>query len=226
MMNRRKKVIWENFVKRRFKPSDREAASKTLTDKCAYAAAALTAIPIPATEVLGVMPLHVGMVTALGHIHDKDISADSASKLVLRIAATVGLSLVGSRVATTAAKVIMPGFGGIVAAPFMFASTKALGAVAQAYFERADELSADDIKSVYEAASKKAKREFDTSRSKSEEAFVMARDVAEQRTTSPGAQDSPRAASERLSELKDMLGQGLIDSDEFSDTKKRILAEL
>jgi uncharacterized protein (DUF697 family) len=148
MMNRRKKVIWENFVKGRFKPSDREAASKTLTDKCAYAAAALTAIPIPATEVLGVMPIHVGMVTALGHIHDKDISADSASKLVLRIAATVGLSLVGSRVATTAAKVIMPGFGGIVAAPFMFA------------------------------------------------------------------------------ELKDMLGQGLIDSDEFSDTKKRILAEL
>ena len=212
-------MIWDYFVKKRFKPSDRERATKELTDRCGYAAAALTMIPMPGTELLGVMPIHVGMVTAIAHIHDKDISQDSATKLVLRIGATVGLSLVGSRMATTAAKVLMPGFGGVIAAPFMFASTKALGAVAKSYFEREEELSADDIKAVYEAAAKKAKQEFNADKAKSEEAQSMAQDAA---------QDAPldeRNATEKIGELKLMLDQGLIEESEFTNTKQRILAE-
>jgi uncharacterized protein (DUF697 family) len=211
-------MIWDYFIKRRFKPSDRERATTELTDKCGYAAAALTMVPIPGTETLGVMPIHVGMVTGIAHIYEKDISKDSATKLVLRIGATVGISLVGSRVATTAAKVIMPGMGGIIAAPFMFASTKAIGSVAKAYFERDEELSAGDIKAVYEAAAKKAKSEFQSDKAQSKDAQADAEAVAQN--------DDVRAPSDRLSELKQMLDQGLIEEADYSSTKERILADL
>ena len=214
-------MIWDYFIKRRFKPSDREKATTDLTDKCGYAAAALTMVPIPGTETLGVMPIHVGMVTAIAHIYEKDITQDSATKLVLRIGATVGISLVGSRVATTAAKVIMPGMGGVIAAPFMFASTKAIGSVAKSYFERDEELSAGDIKAVYEAAAKKAKREFQSDKAQSEDAQADAVAVAQN-----GDVSDVRAPSERLSELKEMLDQGLIEEADYASNKERILADL
>jgi uncharacterized protein (DUF697 family) len=214
-------MIWDYIIKRRFKPSDRERATTELTDKCGYAAAALTMVPVPGTELMGVMPVHVGMVTAIAHIHDKDISKDSATKLVMRIGATVGLSLVGSRAATTAAKIIMPGLGGIVAAPFMFASTKALGSVAKAYFEREEELSAGDIKAVYEAAAKKAKSEFRADKLESDEVQASADALVNLE-----AEAAPRGATERLSELKGMLEQGLIEEADYADAKTRILGEL
>ena len=86
--------------------ADREQKAKELAEKCGYAAAALTIFPIPLSEVVAVMPLHVGMVVATGTIYDVDVTRDSANQLILRIGATVGLSLIGSRIATTAAKVM------------------------------------------------------------------------------------------------------------------------
>ena len=209
--------VWEYFMKRTFKPSERELATVELTDKCGYATAAMTLVPVPGTEILGVMPIHVGMVTALANIYDKDITRDSATRLVMRIGATVGLSIVGSRAATTAAKLFLPGLGGVVAAPLMFASTKALGAVAKSYFERDEELSSDDIKAVYRAAATKAKAEFQKDKMDDEEIVTQATET----------KNSPKSApAERLSQLKDLLEQGLIESDDFETAKARILAEL
>tara|TARA_R110002072_G_scaffold49561_2_gene134546 strand:- start:1251 stop:1724 length:474 start_codon:yes stop_codon:yes gene_type:complete len=142
------------------------ARAHALTEKCGYAAAALTLIPIPGSELIAVMPVHVGMVVKMGEIYGVDLDQDSAMHLILRIGATVGLSLVGSRLATTAAKFLLPGLGGLISAPFMYASTIAIGRVAELYFLRGD-LSDREMRAVYKDSLKSAKGEFDPSKARS-----------------------------------------------------------
>src|SRR5690242_9958256 len=133
-------------------PSDsRDVRVKRLIERCGYAAAALTILPIPGSEVIGVMPLHVGMVVGIGDEYDAKLTRESAADLIMKIGATVGVSLVGSRLAMTAGKIILPGLGGLVAAPFMYASTLAIGSVARAYFESGCSMSDSEMKRVYEA---------------------------------------------------------------------------
>lgn len=186
-------------------------------EKSGYAAAALTIVPIPGSEVVAVMPIHVGMVVGIGHIYGHELSKQTATELVLKVGSAAGLSLVGSRIATTAAKVLLPGLGGLMAAPFMFASTMALGTVARAYFESNGQLSEEDMKSVYTTAQKEAKSSFDRTKMSSEEAQDAARSASEGRDQGP---------SERLSQLKKLLDQGLIEQTEYDETKARILKSL
>ncbi len=197
---------------------DRGAAAQDLIEKSGYAAAALTLIPLPGSEIVAVMPIHVGMVVGVGAIYGQSVTKKAATDIVVQICTTVGMSLVGSRIATTAAKVLLPGLGGFVAAPFMFASTLAIGAVARAYFESGCAMSDADMRSVYERAQRSARSSFDASRMRSEEA----RDAAEAAAT----QDEAEEPSDRLEKLRRLLDDGLIDQSEYDETKARVLSEL
>jgi uncharacterized protein (DUF697 family) len=206
--------------------TDRERGAKELTEKCGYAAAALTIIPLPGSEWVAVMPLHVGMVMGIAQIYGKEVSRDSARELVLRIGATVGLSLMGSHVATTAAKVILPGLGGLLAAPFMYASTQAIGAVARLYFEQGG-ISDEELESVYKDTLKRARKQFDPARARSNEAKDLANaataeagDAAPEPATRSTADQDPVA---RLERLKALLDKGLIEPEEYDAVKKRVL---
>jgi uncharacterized protein (DUF697 family) len=139
---------------------DTAARAHALTEKCGYAAAAITLLPLPGSEIVAVMPLHVGMVVKIGDLYGVDLDTDSAAHLILRIGATVGLSLVGSRIATTAAKFLLPGLGGLIGAPFMYASTIAIGRVAECYFHHG-ELSDREMRDVYKDSMRRAKKDFD-----------------------------------------------------------------
>jgi len=169
--------------------TERERAPKALAEKCGYAAAALTIIPIPGTELVAVMPLHVGMVMGIGQIYGVELTKDSAHELILRIGATVGMSLMGSKLATTAAKTFLPGFGGLLGAPFMYASTQAIGTVARIYFQQQGDLMNEDMKAIYERSLEQAKQEFDPSKAKASDATGMAKAAAE------GDLDQERAAA-------------------------------
>lgn len=204
-------------------------ASRDVTEKCGYAAAALTILPIPGSELIAVMPLHVGMVVKIGQIYGVDLDRDSATHLIMRIGATVGLSLVGSRIATTAAKVLLPGLGGLISAPFMYASTLAIGRVAELYFANGD-LDDREMKAIYQETLKKAKSSFDPSRARSADARREAETAAKQEAhgserqaeRAPEPQD-PLAQLERLSKLRDA---GAVSQDEYDAAKRRILATL
>ena len=130
--------------------TNNEQKADKLIEKCGYASAAMTIIPIPGSEIVAVMPIHVAMVTGIGSIYDCEVSQSSATKLVMEILTTAGLSLVGSRLAITTSKILLPGLGGIISAPFIFASTIAIGAVAKTYFRNDGDLDKNDIKSIYE----------------------------------------------------------------------------
>ena len=211
-------MFWKDILNRSYSDDEQEGAANELIEKCGYAAAALTIIPLPGSEIVAVMPIHVGMVVGIGHIYGHELTKQSATDMVLRIGTTVGLSLVGSRIATTAAKVLLPGLGGLLAAPLMYASTFAIGAVARAYFEAGGHLSADEIKSVYKKAAESAKSSFDPQRAKSSEAKQAATEAAQAE-----AKESP---SERLGKLKKLLDEGLIEQAEYDKTKAKILSEI
>jgi uncharacterized protein (DUF697 family) len=209
--------------------AEREEATRDLTEKCGYAAAALTILPIPLTEVVAVMPLHVGMVVGIGNIYGADVNKDSAQHLILRIGATVGLSLIGSRIATTVAKTFLPFLGGVISAPFMYASTIAIGSVARMYFQNQGTLSDAEIKDLYNTQFKRAKKGFDPKRARSSKAQDLAKAAAEEAKSSPSeaaGAAAPEAAEDpvaRLERLKALLDKGLIDQDEYDTVKQRIL---
>lgn len=195
----------------------------SLVETCGYAAAALTILPIPGSEILGVMPLHVGMVIGIAHHHDRTITRESATALILQIGATVGLSLVGSRLATTAAKIVLPGLGGIIAAPFMFASTIAIGAVADAFFRSEGKLSEAQMRTLYNETVKGAKSGFRPDKMREKAAVDQATSAV------ADADDAPpeaRGTIERLRKAKEMLAEGLIGQEEFDVLKARILSEV
>ncbi len=210
----------------------REERVKTLIERCGYAAAALTIIPIPGSEVIGVMPLHVGMVIGVGEEYGKTLTRDSAIELISRIGATVGLSLVGSRLAMTAGKIILPGLGGLVAAPFMFASTLAIGTVARLYFASDGDLSAREMKRAYDDELKRAKAAFDPSRARSAPARRAAEEAARGDDGGAPAPASKAAApsvdelADRLAKLDELREKGLVDDAEYERTKARILDSL
>ncbi|MCB9687809.1 MAG: DUF697 domain-containing protein [Alphaproteobacteria bacterium] len=198
-----------------------------LVETCGYATAALTILPIPGSEVLGVMPLHVGMVIGIANHYGRKITKESATQLILQIGATVGLSLVGSRIATTAAKFVLPGLGGLVAAPFMYASTLAIGAVADAYFSTNGDLSDEQMRAVYERTIKSAKKSYNPEEVGKKDAVDQAKAAVNQANTpaeEPAAE--PTDPMSRLKRAKTMLEEGLIDQAEFDAVRDRILKEL
>lgn len=209
----------------------KDTRCRRLVERCGYAAAALTILPIPGSEVIGVMPLHVGMVVGIAEEHGVKLTRESATDLILKIGATVGLSLVGSRLAMTAGKIILPGLGGLVAAPFMFASTLAIGAAARAYFETNGGLDEAEMKRVYERTARRAKSAFDPSKARSREARDMATQAAEAgEAGDAGAPAGPKASvddlAERLATLDELRERGAISEQDYERRKAQILDEV
>ncbi|MEM9070520.1 MAG: SHOCT domain-containing protein [Myxococcota bacterium] len=203
---------------------------QTLVERCGYAAAALTIIPIPGSEIIGVMPLHVGMVIGIGNEYGKSLTRESAAELVAEIGATVGLSLVGSRIAMTAGKIILPGLGGLVAAPFMYASTLGIGHVARLYFENGG-ISGNEMSSAYKRAVDRAKKDFDPRRARSAEARAMAEDAARkgeqaEATATPAKSADVDDMAERLAKLETLYNKGHLSEAEYEKRREKILDEI
>jgi uncharacterized protein (DUF697 family) len=200
----------------------------TFVERCGYAAAALTLLPLPGTELVGVTSVHVGMVVKIGAEHGHAVSRESALDLVKQIGTTVGASLVGSALATTAGKILLPGLGGLIAAPFAFAATLGIGHVARLYFERG-ELSRAEMKRAYEDAAQHAKTIFDPRRARSTEARAMAEEARreeERVAEAPKKSADVDELAERLAKLDELLDKGVISEAEHDRRREKILDEI
>ena len=62
--------MFEDLIGKDVEESEREERARKLTETVGYAAAGLTLVPLPGTELLGVTSLHVAMVVGIGQIHD------------------------------------------------------------------------------------------------------------------------------------------------------------
>lgn len=216
--------------------SEKDEAAKDLAQKCGYAAAALTLIPFPIASSVAIMPVHVGMFIGIGQIYGVEMTKDSATNLILRIGATVGLSMVGTSIAIEGAKLI-PFVGilsGVVGASFSYANTIALGYLARTYFKNQGELTDDEIRSIYKASSKAARKEFDPKRARSQSAKDMASAAVEEAKTKKYDEAREKVQAEeakpteadpvaRLERLKSLLDKGLIEQAEYDAVKQKIL---
>lgn len=212
--------------------TERDERLDTFVERCGYAAAALTVLPLPGTEIVGVTSVHVGMVVKIGSEYGRELSRQDALELLKQIGATVGASLVGSALASTAGKILLPGLGGLIAAPFAFAATLGIGHVARLYFERG-ELSKTEMKRAYEEAAAHAKTIFDPRRAKSSEARAMAEAAREEEESAPiEVAASPKKKpdvdelAERLAKLDELFDKGLISEAEHNRRREQILDEI
>jgi hypothetical protein len=138
----------------------------------------------------------------------------------------------------TAGKILLPGLGGLLAAPFMFASTMALGAVARAYFLGGGRLVEQEVRAVYEDTVKRAKEVFDPARARSDEAQSIATDAATQgrkderpsAAASGDAAERPRPTvdelADRLADLEELRARGAISEEDYRRRKDAILDEV
>lgn len=209
----------------------RDERAWQLIERCGYACAALTVLPIPYSETIGVTAVHVSMVIGLGKLHGVELGREHALKLVARLGGTVGLSYLGTRLALGTAKLILPVLPGLVGAPLVFASTLGIGAVAKATFEAPErELDDDEVRALYRAALDKAKGTFDPARVRSRDARADAEaalSTAEPAPPAPPAAPTPTTerARERLERLRRLRDEGFLAPDEYDAATKRVLEE-
>ena len=124
-----------------------------------YAAAAVSMVPIPLVDVALLLPVHAAMVMTIGHVRGRNISDAEAKRVVLELGAIAGLTFAGRTAFSILRKVLLPGLGGLLAAPASFGMTFALGYVSDAYFKD-PHLSREELKKVFQDAFREGKSSY------------------------------------------------------------------
>ncbi len=173
--------------------------------------------------MIAVLPIHMGMVVGIGREHGLEVTKEVALDLIKQISTTVRLSLLSTTLATTAGKIFLPGFGGLAAAPFVFASTMALGKVANLYFRQRGDVSDAELRREFNAEMKRAGSDFDPARAK---AVAQAKEEggAHEDAAAPAAPAGGFAA--RLRELRARCDRGEIDVAAYEAAKQEVVRDL
>jgi len=140
-------------------PEERRKISKDLVTMSSFAAATTTLIPLPGSDFFAVTAVQGSMVVAVGRVFGRELTMAQAKDIVLELAAVCGMGLLAQKGFATITKILLPGLGGILAAPYAFAVTYGMGNAAMTYFENKD-FTKETIKRVYEEAVSEGKRIF------------------------------------------------------------------
>jgi uncharacterized protein (DUF697 family) len=175
---------------------ERDEAVRDVTQVCSVAAAALTIQPIPFVDSALIIPIQVGMVQAIGRIRGHSLDR----KAVLEILSTFGASIVAQNVAIAAAKFV-PFFGWVVAPSMAYALTWAIAEVADHYFRNGRGVPPDELREMFSKV------------------------YRQKRTEKEAANKENDSLKAKLQQLKDAYEAGLLDEDEFSAQKEKILAD-
>lgn len=138
---------------------EREATSREVVQIASYAAAAASVVPVPLVDVALLLPVHTAMVMTVGHVHGRNLSDAEAKRVALELGAVAGVTLAGRAALSALKKILLPGIGGVLAAPAAFAVTWALGRVSNAYFKDPS-LSREDLKKVFSDAFREGKANY------------------------------------------------------------------
>ncbi|MFT3842013.1 MAG: DUF697 domain-containing protein [Myxococcaceae bacterium] len=136
-----------------------ESIAQDLVTMSSFGAAAVTLVPIPFSDFVAVTAVQASMVTAIGRIHGRELTLEESKHLVLELASVCGAGLVAQKGFATLTKFLLPGLGGVLAAPWAFAVTWGMGNVAMHYF-RHRELTREVLKGVFDRSVKQAKSVF------------------------------------------------------------------
>lgn len=170
-------------------PEEKDRAAKDVIEICSFACAGLVLQPIPGLEQ-AVLPIQAGMVLAIAHVYGQEISKKRAREIVVDLAKITGVSLVGRAALRTAIKVLLPGVGGVVAAPFTFSTTWGTGYAAVHYLKAGGRPDAARIRAIFEEEKKRSQGRYSDARAR--ENRPSAADVeATQSEPAPGEPREP-----------------------------------
>ena len=109
--------------------------------KAAFAASAITPLPIPFADIWTVTPVQMAMVRAIGNIYGYKLN----EKTVKESFAVVGGGWLGQQVCLALFKIGMPGAGGFGGAAFVFGWTHGIGYAAEKYFKSGMKASKEEL---------------------------------------------------------------------------------
>jgi uncharacterized protein (DUF697 family) len=133
----------------------REAAFNRLLTKYCVLTGLTGAIPVPLVPDLLVVPIQVKMVYDVGSLFGQKID----KKTVQLMFETLGVGT-GARIGISALSKLVPGWGSVVGATSSFATTFALGKVAQIYFRSQGQTSIESLKTMFQEQRERGKEEY------------------------------------------------------------------
>lgn len=196
-------------------PDDlRESTAKDVVSMTAYGSAGASIVPVPLVDLALLVPIHSTMVMTLGHIYGRPVTDTEAKRVVLELGAVAGATMAGRAAVVALKKLLLPGIGGVLAAPASFAVTWGFGWLAIAYFKD-PHLSRDELREVFRDAMQEAGAVF------SKERFDRFRSggVPDAPKPSEGAAES---SSEGEDETEDAAPNRPAPSDEAPRKKRTI----
>jgi uncharacterized protein (DUF697 family) len=176
--------------------AEKTQAVRELVQVCSVAAGAMTIQPFPLVDTALIAPIQIGLVQGIGKIHGHKLD----KKSILEILSTFGASIVAQNLIMAAAKLI-PFFGWVVTISMAYALTWAIGEVSDHYFRNDRNVSADELRAMFERIYKTKKDE---------------------KAKEHKRNDSLKA---KLEELKEARKAGLLTDEEFEAKKAAILAD-
>ncbi|HVE82533.1 MAG TPA: DUF697 domain-containing protein [Myxococcales bacterium] len=176
---------------------ERRRISGDLVNMSAMGAAAVTLAPIPViSDFALVTSVQGSMVAAVGRVYGRELTLAQAKDLLIELATVCGLGLIAQKGFATITKILLPGLGGFLAAPYAYAVTYGMGHASMTYFENKD-YTKETIKRVYEEAVAEGRRIFSREtlnqfrKKKGAEVTDFAREQAEQEAA-PRRKPAPR----------------------------------
>lgn len=138
---------------------ERKKIAADLVMMSSMGAAAVTFAPIPLTDFVLVTPVQASMVMAVGRVYGRELNLAESKHILIELGSVCGLGLLAQKGFATLTKLFLPGLGGVLAAPYAFAVTYAMGHVAMRYFEDKD-ARREALKRVFDDAMAAAKGVF------------------------------------------------------------------
>jgi len=111
--------------------------------------------PLPFAEMLVFTPIQALMAMQIGNIKGFPISKKQAEDIIKELGGMVGLGLLAHHGIAGLTKLGLPATGGLIAAPLVFASTYAMGYIAEYYFDQkraGRPIFVEEVKKVWAAA--------------------------------------------------------------------------
>jgi uncharacterized protein (DUF697 family) len=165
-------------------PDERRSKAREVIQISSYAAAAAAVVPVPMAELALLLPIHTAMVMTVGHVFGRPVSRTEAARVAVELGAIAGLTMAGTAALSALRKILLPGVGGVLAAPASFALTWGLGKASIEYFENPD-WSRERLRVVFAEAMAEGRKLFSKERLDDFRArYGEGEDVAEQARTS------------------------------------------
>ncbi len=175
---------------------ERDEVVREVIQVGSVAAAAVAVQPFPLVDILLISPIQIAMVQAIGRVHGHTLDRKS----VLEILSTFGASIVAQNVIMAAAKFVPIG-GWIVAISMAYALTYAVGEVSDFYFRQGRGVPQEDLRSMFKKVYKQKRAEKEASNR------------------------GNASLKDKLAQLKEAHGAGLLTEEEFEAKKADLLKD-